>query len=260
MKKLRIPALAAVVFFFLSCDNFYRGSFGSFRNYDSSNINVSAANVDEWIDHAVGNPQLAAAVVEKIIEEMEKLPPNSPEKAKLLEGGIILAVESSRLGEIIITRAAELLGDLDDDHDSKTVENILHNIQMDFDASGGKRAADSIAHMINMCLRGSPALNGGIPRFEEVYARSARPGDAAEAILVLVLGELNGNSVDDWNDIQSVADGLTIANNRIQVDTGRGNPSPSSLALAAYLNLIADDPDKFGDNPLTETIYDAFFG
>ena len=277
MKKTVCYALIALILVlsFTACDEFFSNSWGTTRDYDPEKIDLNAANVSQWVDQAIGNPDLADAILKKIKQEMKKQPKESKDWQKLQQAGIKLAVESSGLGEAIVSNALDALSKLDKETelDETLVKDILSGIQDDFNSSGGVNAAENLADIVIASLDGS-FQDGDPPKFSEAFAESADPSDVAEAILVLVLGILGdeGKSVTDddlnWNDVEDLAKGLAFDNHTdpthphivIDTSTNDGNlPDDKTLALAAYLNLIVDHPDKFGDNPLTETIRDAFF-
>ena len=260
MKKIALLALITVILTFTSCDNFFSNSWGKQRSYDSKNIDVNADNVDEWIEAAKGNPELADAVTEAIINELEKMGnTDNPEAAKLFEGGVNLAVESSGLGESILTEGAKLLGDIDD-FDEDTFTDLLGKIQDDFNSGGGPGAAEKIGKLVDTVVEDKD----GAPKFNDTYTEMAEPGDIVETILVLIMGELYdmGISIDDidsWSSLEEIADG------RLMLEVGpppeiQVGPEASltDVALAAYLNLIAENHDKY-DNPMIYTIWEGFF-
>ncbi|MCL2319306.1 MAG: hypothetical protein FWC45_04420 [Treponema sp.] len=261
--KIRACCAMIALFFALSftgCDAFFSTSLGSPRKYDASKIDVNAGNIADWLKASVGNSDLASAVTEAILRELGKVT-DPAEKAALLQGGVSLAVESSGLGESILTRGSELLQNLDNIDDT-VVTDLLKNIQNDFISSGGVQAAENIAQMVNKSITTDA---NGIPVFDKTYADLAQPGDVAEAILVLVMGELGSKSITDqntWSDLTTLTNGLDIIKDsdppQVKV-TDSSSVSPTSLALAAYINLIAGNPDKFMGNPLASTINDAFF-
>jgi len=265
MKKIVIFVLISIflTFTLTSCDEFYSKSLGKdyTRTYDPAKIDVKAGNVNEWIEACIGNPGLAEVVGEKIANELGRLPPESDEKAILLAGGIEIALEASGLGVLLITNALDALSDIDQ-LTVDSVQDILKKIEGGFN----NKASVILADMINACLK-SGQNNGEIPRFEDAFAEIASPADIAESCLVLILGLIHekGETLesvgDDWNDIVSLTEGLTINGSppRVMVNSPPA-PSPTALALAACLNLIADAPNsKFRDNPLTDEINNAFF-
>jgi len=254
MKKIVFLVVLVIVLAFASCDNFFGKSWGTPREYDVSKIEVNAGNVAEWVDRAIGNPELAAAITDKIIEELDKA--SADDKAILMEAGINLAVESSGMGESMLTHAADILGDMDN-LDPDDVTELLRKMRGDFNSKGGRKAAKNIATIANKGLKVS---NDGIPTFDDGYANSAKPGDVAEAIMVLVLGELGDGDLDDWGDIENQYPGLEI-DDTLDPPMVKALPGASSseLALAAYLNLIVTGGSKFDDNDLTKTIRKAFF-
>ena len=267
MKKYTILGLVAVILTFSSCDEFFTTSWGKSRTYDPSKIDVNADNIDKWVKAATGNPDLADAVTSAIIHELEKFDHESlgsPEAAALLDGGVKLAVEASGVSTSIVARGAELLGDIDH-FGEDTVMDLLGKIQGDFNSGGGPAAAKNIATMVELTID----KDGPYPKFVGPYANIVKPGDVAEAILVLVLGEYGGIPIiekNNWEEITSKFEGLGILEDtppnppHINITNDPNPPTSGAIALAAYLNLIADDKSgKFTNNPLTDTIREAFF-
>ena len=259
MKKITatVFAFAIFTFVFVSCDEFFSTSFGKPRKYDISKINITAGNLDKWIDLAVGNPELAAALTEKIIQELDSK--TGAEKAKFMDAGVKLAVESSGLGESILSNSADILADLAD-ADSDELEGILtklfENIRNDFNSGNGQKAADNIAAIASKDIEYTEQSNGWAPQFGQEYRDTASPGDVAEAILVLVLGELGDADIEDWNKLPKMD---------LAYDPDEGcfvvkgvDPSDNQIAVAAYINLIIVGGDKFNDNPLTSAIMKGF--
>ena len=256
MKKFTAIFFAAVIFalIFTSCDDFFSKSFGKPRKYDVSKIDLNAGNVDKWIDLAVGNPELADALTEKIKQELKHA--KGKDKAILMDAGVKLAVESSGLGESILSNAADLLGNLTDS-DGKDLDEVMTDlikkIRNDFNSKGGKKAANNITAIVSSDISGTG--NGEAPQFGDGYKNTVSPGDVAEAVMVLALAELGNDSIDDWSDL----DRLDL---KYEQGVGFvvivGSPSPNQITIAAYLNLILNGGSKFDDNPLTSAFKDAF--
>ena len=257
MKKIAFLTVLVIALGFTSCDDFFSNSFGKPRKYDVSKIDVNAGNVDKWIDIAIGNPELAAALAEKIIQELDKT--SGKEKAKLMDAGVKLSVESSGLGESLLSNSADILADLanaDTDELEDILTKLFENIRNDFNSGGGQKAADNITAIASKDIEPNPLNNGDAPQFGQEYRDTASPGDVAEAILVLVLGELGDDDIEDWNKLPRLdlaydpeAGGFVVKN---------GDPSPNQITVAAYLNLIIVGGDKFNDNPLTSAIKEGF--
>lgn len=255
----------------IACDEFFSTTLGSPRSYDLSKISITPGNAEKWFNLALGNPDLMKALLEKYPQELAKYPLGSPERAELLAAAAKLAVESSGVGKSILTEAMGLIKDLDTkDPDETTIKDILNNIQKNFDNGSGPDAAASLAQMVSSSIstEGTPPL----PKFDGTYADMVDTGDMAGAMLVLVLGAMNeiGATVDtidtDWNNVVTLSKGLTYVYDGGEVPhVALVDPpppseepiSPVALAMAAYLNLIADSVAS-GDNPLTNTIKDAY--
>lgn len=260
MKKATVVAVLAVFVFalcFTACDDFFSKSWGSSRTYDASKIDINSKNKDDWLNAAIGNPALADAIIKAIDKKLKDGSIDPAEKAILLDTGVKLAVESSQIGTSMLTRAAEILGNADN-LDPDTVKELLDKIQKDFNTGGGPSAAENIAQMVNDSIS-----DDEYPKFDDNYANLAQPGDVAQAIMVLTLGFMGENSVssDNWDNITDLTEGLTYDSGHIVVVVD-GDPSDSALAMAAYLNLVADNCGSGGaweNNPLTSAIYDAFF-
>ena len=255
MKNAAICMLIIFVIGLSACDNYFSESWGSPRDYDIDNIDVNINNVDEWVERSIGNPDLAEVLVEKITKELIHAT-NSWDRAVLLEGGVKLAVENSGFGASIITYAADLLGELESGSDIETVQDMFRKMQNDFNSGRGPNAADSLAAMALRCIQIDA---DGVPRFEDAYAQTAQAGDVAEAVMVLVQRELGTDPIDDnWNDISMLSGDLVIHNRAVR--TANSDAGDTSIALAAYLNLISDNPEKFSANPFTNALNNAFFG
>jgi len=279
MERRTCFALVAFVFAlsFTGCDSFFSTSWGKSREYDATKIDVNAGNIDQWLSASVGNPALAGVISDKIYQQLQDDNLGAADKAVLLTAGVNLAVESSGLGQSILSNAAGALGNLgnmDDSDLETTVTTILTNIWNDFTSGGGSQAADTIAKLAALGLTtdadGNPITTGAV-EFNQSYKDAAQPGDVAEAVLVLVLGEL-GDLIDKNPEEWTVADWDTILNEDAGLPVGLTDPadgpqkvtvnagaSDKEIALAAYLNLIVEGGDQYNGNPLTNTIRDALF-
>ena len=265
MKKIALFLVIAVFFSFTSCDNFFSTSWGTPRDFNPDNIDVNAENIDAWINLAVGNPALAAAIAERIILELRRTDLSSSDRAKLINGGVMLTIEASGIGTSLIVNAAGLLSDLLDDDtefDGDMMKNKFNNIQGDF-KDGGVDAANQLAEIAS-----GGVMPGQVPGFSEEYAAMAHPSDVGQAVMVLLLAELD--DVDDWNDVEldsidSRLDGIVLGVNdegesRFMIDESSNTPpSTNTLVLAAYLNLIADGDERYENNMLTGPMKGMFF-
>lgn len=264
MKKTTVLAVLIVFIFtlcFTACDDFFSKSKGNFRTYDPAKIDINAGNVNKWLRAAVGNPALSEAITKAILIKLQNPNIKPADKAALLKAGLRLAVESSGLGISLISHAAGLLGDIDN-LDEDAIKELLSKIQKDFDSGGGLNAAAAIAQMVN----GSITTEDDIPKFDPSYSDTIQPGEVAEAVMVLVLGLLNEQELsvdspgDEWNKLGDLAAELGIAPDDSHATyVVYSGDNPNALALAAYLNLIADNSmDGTWDNPLTNAIFDSY--
>jgi hypothetical protein len=256
-----LPALILV-----SCDSFFSASWGSKRAYDPDNIHLSINNLESWIEHSIGNPELAAAITKKIIEKVTGADPASADTATFQVAGVSLAVEASGIGELMISTAGDALGDIKDNKDTG-IQDILGDIQEEF-KSGGPQAAANLADIVGVSISGK--ADGSSPTFgNTAYASVAKAGDVSQAVLLLALAVL-GDEGDIGEKVEQLGEsdasggiaGLKLddTTGKVQIDTSKGEEaSPEAVALAAYLNLIADDTNgKFDSNPITSAIKSAF--
>ena len=251
-------ALAAALL--LSCDNYFSSSWGTAPSYDSSNIDVNADNVGSWIEKAMGNAELAAAVTEKIIDELQKGNLNRKDEAKLQDAGVSLAIESSGIGQTIISSAAGAVNNLT--NDPHALPNLMGELQDDFKARSGDKAAKNIAAIVSGSLDKKPGnyQRGEVPRFkaDSLYAQNANPSAVGQAVVILTLAVTGEDNMQDV-DLAHLDDyGIAVQDGKAVV---ADNATSESIALAAYLNLIAEDTDgKYAADPITNSIRTAFLG
>ena len=266
MKKTGFVALVIFALSLVACDEFFSTSWGDPREYEQSNIKVTGGNVEKWEELAVGNPELGIAIGEKIATILSD--PNSSlsaeEKNKIRKSGIRIAVEASGIGEAILTQAADVLGEFDNDENPNedVVRDIFKKIQKDFNAKNGKEAAELITQIVSVSgpVPGVPPKHSEAPQFDPPLD-DLSPAEVAQAIIVLALGaikddiDLNNLTDEDWKKIENLVDGLRVSSTgQVVVDeTGGKTPSDEALVLAAYLNHLISDP-KFDDNTLTSAL------
>ena len=266
MKKTALPAILAIFFItisFTACDDFFSSGWGSPRDYRVENINLTVNNVERWFDRSIGNPPLAMRVNEAILLRLDD-PNLSPEDRRVfLMYGVRIAVASSNMGVIILSNALGALADLADNYEDMAdmLLEILGSIQSDFRNAGGSAAADNIANMV-MRNNGIQTGPNGAPIFSgDSFANDASPSDVAKIIMVLALAEAEYRDLDmdEYWDFDLYELGLELDGNYVVIIDTSEPPSPTLLALAAYLNLVNTD-DRFEDNFLTGAIRDSFFG
>jgi hypothetical protein len=128
---MRKTVYSVILFLFLgtlilsSCDDFYGSSWGSPREYDPSNIKLSLNNLNDWVENAIGNPELSRALRKRIKSDSPNL--TGADKAKYQEAGVKLAVEASGIGSSIISNAAGALDQLGENNED-AVKDILASI------------------------------------------------------------------------------------------------------------------------------------
>ena len=271
MKKIIMGLLVILVFgsVFSSCDGFFSASWGakSQREYDADKIDVNTENLDLWIKRAVGNPALAAIINEKIAQIVRTGPYNR-DKAILVDGAVKLAVESTGLGQSILSNATGSLMDMlngEGEGDMDLISSILGDIQRDFNNNGGQQIAENLGRLL---IESGSINNTGIgqaPRFDAAYAGIAQPSDVSEAIIVLVLGSLNTpvNEID-LDDLDGIMDGLNFVqgnNGKTIVTVGPG-ATDADIALAAYANLLNDPAfeSKADGNPILSVLKSMLSG
>lgn len=244
--------LLALVLTFSGCDNFFSRSWGTERDYDPSKIDVNADNVNAWIEAAVGNPKLAAAVAAKIRQDMAGAP-DSPAKAAMQEAGVELALKAAGVGTTILSNASDIIKEIENEN-ADAIKDLFTKIYGEVHSKSQGPAAD-IAALMDISNTG----DGQPPSLGASYSSSVSASNVGQAVLVLAMAVLPDVDFDNLDSIASYDIGLKTDGHRIKVDTSRGGtPTSEELALAAYLNLIAANPDRFDSNPITSAISDAF--
>ena len=267
MRKAMVPVVLVILIIALSftaCDDFFSSGWGSPRDYRVGNINVTANNLDNWLDRTLGNQPLAMRVSEAILIRLNNPPPLSEEhRARFQRAGIRIAVEASGLGTALLNNAFGLLADMADfeglGYDK--LKEILGGIQGSLRGSGSA-AAESIASMVAMDIDTS----SGVPTFpSSSFVHQANPSEVAKTIMVLTLAETEHERLDisqgDWEYFCLEAFGLDLnPEGKVVVAYDNMSPRPTTLALAAYLNLIAGENFDSRNNFLIEAIRSGFFG
>jgi hypothetical protein len=263
MRKISnmVWGLAVLAVFVLgSCDDFYSTSWGTARSYDASKIVLTADNLEDWKKKAVGNPELAGALVDKILAELDGK--TGAEKAKFQKVGVELAIEQSGMGVKILELAGSDLTKIADG-DEEGIKELLKNVQNGVIESS-KAAAENIAK-----IAVASDLKDDSLEFEDndPYKSNASASEVGLAVMILVLGMPEIPNIDNNTELDKVIDNV----DNLKLDTD--NPPPVKLAegvqttdlsanekaLAAYLNLIAsNNSEDFKSNPITGGIKSAF--
>ena len=251
MKKIAVFTIIAILIF-SSCDSFFSESYGSSRDYDWKNINLSTSNVHDWVLASVGNPPLAVAVMRAIMHKLETAP--QADRAIYFKYAARIAIEASSLGTALLVNLTELIGSGSDDiSGDKHFRDMLDKVQEDFIAGGGQEAADMLAQLLLVGVNNQ----GGAPRFDNQFANSVQPSQVAETLIVLLLGEMADNDNVNSSNIDNLATmGIVKQGGEMKVLDWA---SPRAVAIAACLNLIGDDnTGKYDDNPITGAVSDLF--
>jgi hypothetical protein len=248
------------VFVLGSCDDYFSTSWGTVRSYEASKIALSEGNLKDWKNKAVGNPKLAAALVDKILGELEGK--SGAEKAEFQKVGIDLAIEQSGMGVKILELAGSDLSKIvegTDDEIEKGVKDLLSKVQSGV-LESSKAAAGNIAKIVGTSITENsnpPVFNG------DDYTTGVTASEVGLAVMILAMAEIPSISSDmELDDLTDKIPALTInPNNELPVSvTGNtDNVNDNQIALAAYLNLIASNPtEDFRNNPITGGIKSAF--
>ncbi|MDR2445367.1 MAG: hypothetical protein LBD44_05480 [Spirochaetaceae bacterium] len=236
----------------VACDDFFSTSWGEAREYELSKINLTVDNLEDWKGKAAGNPDLAAKLVDKIINGLDGK--SGAEKAAFQTAGIELAIEQSGIGTTIVELAGK---DISNIKDEDGLKDLLSSVQGKF---SGDAAAGNIA---TIALASN--LTGGdtTPSFSQndPYMAQASASDVGMAVVVLALS-LAPENVSSYDKLEESLPNLEITGNEgnreVSVKSG-STPSPEEKALAAYLNLIANDTTgKYEKNPITSGLKSAF--
>ena len=248
---LAILISIAVILNFTACDNFFSNSMGSPRRYNKANINVNAGNAGQWIERAAGNPDLALAVLESIMDQIGSANPS--DKAVLKQAGVMLAVEASGLGTSILSNANALSNLISGEGSNEdAIKELVGKLQGDFNSGHGPNSANMLAQILN------PTSGSSAPQFDNNYMQNAQPSEVAQAIIILSLGIMNDigkTASDDFSNLINDIEGIQLQNGKVTLTNAASPPEPKVLALVAYLNLIAGNEDW--DNPITNGIKDA---
>ena len=246
--------IAAIAILTLAaCDDFFSTSWGESRGYDQSKIHLTMDNLQVWKEKSLGNPDLAAALVKKIISELDGK--SGAEKATLQSFGIEMAIEQSGIGTLIIELAGK---DISNIKDADGLKNLLGAVQGKFTGGGDSAAANIAAIAAKSDLTGTN--DGETPKFptDDQYTAQASASDIGMAVVALTLAVLPDiKATDDLDDVLKSKTSLGFNDDkRVTVKDGA---KPEEKALAAYLNLIAEDmTGKYEKNPITSGLMSAF--
>jgi hypothetical protein len=223
---------------FMGCDSFFTTPmFGiSPREYKPENIDVNKDNLDSWKKAAVGNPDLALALAQKI----QGMGTTDPE---LLAAGASFAIQAADIGTTILSKVGTLNEILEDNGDERALTNLFEGIRKDFLDSNGKEAAGVLAAILVQDISGN-----------NFTGYSPSPGDAAQAVMVLTLALDGDKPIDDVGPDLLKSYGITFTG---KVPSASTTASPEAKVLVAYLNYIRTSPDA-DSNPITSAIQSAF--
>jgi hypothetical protein len=239
------------VFTLYSCDDFYSTSWGEPREYDLSKIKLTQSNLKAWKEKAAGNPKLAKALVNKIIEELKSK--SGAEKAAFQKAGIELSIEQAGIGTKIIELAGSSLDKISGE-DEGAIRDMLNKVQnglKDVDAAAG-----NIAKIVGSSVNGTGSNEK--PSFDSAYVAAATPSEVGMAVMVLALATIPEIKEDtELSELATLIPNFQFEDGEVTIGDGK-TPSNEELALAAYLNLITSDTEKFDNNLITSGIISAF--
>ncbi|MDR1784932.1 MAG: hypothetical protein LBR23_00470 [Spirochaetaceae bacterium] len=256
MKQKILFALAGVflVIGLTGCDDFFSTTWGVKRGYDSSKIELTLDNLQDLVDAAEGNPELAEALAKAIIKKIGQT--SGTERAKYQEAGIDAAIEQAGLGTAIVNSAMSLLSDIDNiaDNAPKLFNNILSDL-----IENAPAAASNIAAIAGATISAADST----PEFaaNDPYAAAASPSDVTQAVMILAMSMVPaGFDFTGVDSINGVNSNLTVTEEGSPKKVGvTEGATKEEVALAAYLNLIASDPDgKYENNSITSAIKSMF--
>jgi len=242
-------------FVFTICDAFYSTSWGNPRSYDPANIDLNADNMDYWLSIAVGNPELAKALAEKLKDLVQGMP-DTAEKAKLQNAGIQLAIEASGLGTTFlgnIDKVSDLLGD----GSVAEREDILLDLIGSFINDVDRSATSDLAEIVQPA---NPPGFGNPPHFSAAFKDETSASDVGKAVVLLLV-----TMVGDMSNSEHMENALK-GEFGFRVEPGKAvfyvdpisdhDDYIKAQTLGAYLNLITEDPPngKFSKNPITKSI------
>ena len=262
--------LLAGALIFTSCDDFFSSSWGTEREYDPAKISINAANAKDWVKEAAGNPKLAAAIGEKIKQELSGVDQGQPSSSQiiLMEAGMELAVESAGLGQVLLSNASGAVGKLiNSDDPGEDFKGLVSDIVNDLRSENLHKAAGNLADIAGKAMTSASLSSDQAPEFSDNFKQAVSASNVGEAVMVLAIDLFPQTIVDqlktdpenvNFGDFAEYGAGLTLDNGKVKVDDSAGQ---KAQVLAAYLNMIADDNgSKFGKNPITSAIKTQFLG
>lgn len=270
MKKAFLWVIAVIaVVSLVSCDGFFSSSWGNPREYKASNIKITTNNLDTIKKTAVGNPEYARAAGEKITNTI-KNESNDANKAKYMDAAVELAWIGSELDTFILGQAggmADLLLDDELEGDDNIANEFVNSLRPLIKSKNFQKTVENLAESAVECLK--PGTAGSMPTFIDDYTPTA--ADVDKAVLTLLAGVL-GDDLDnfddlmsgegDWDDIKDLTQGLNVSDTdpkKIVVENA-SKTTDAGLALAAYLNYIADNKTQMEGSLIAGTIFDMISG
>lgn len=250
IKKALCPAglISLCMLVFTACDSFYSASWGTPRKYDWANIDLNAGNVDDWLDVAVGNPDLAKALIRKIESKVRDMDDDDPDKIKFQSAAVEFALEASGLGTGFAKNLDKVIKAIENEGGDQDLIDLINGLRNSgFDAL----VANDLAEIV----RPRDGFAEGLPQFSAAYKDGERAPNVGTAAIIMVLA-----TVGPFNDSEELKERIMDKvdehdNGSFKEFTLKGDvePEPKVLALVAYLNLIANE-DKFENNPMTRII------
>jgi len=250
-KALCLVGALLGVFALTACDDFYSNSWGKTREYNPSIIDLTASNLDDWLDAAVGNPDLARALTKKTKDKVSGMADDDPAKIIFQSAGVEFAFEASGLGISFaknLGKVVDVMEAGEEDGDSEQVLiNLIRGIRNDFDAS----VADDLAQIVKPR---DGFIEGAPPRFANTYINGARASDVGIAILIMMLATLDDFSTSEELE-EKLEEKITIDNQSDPWEFSiKNDVEPKIQTLTAYLNLISSGGERFDSNLIAKAI------
>jgi len=235
LKNLKLCHFGILVLFMLlaltACDDFYSTTYGTERDYNPDKIHLTADNLNEWLDAAIGRPKLAKVLSVKIKEMVISGKLSEQDMQKFQEAGVKIAIEASGIGTIFLSNVGDVINAAQDG-EPEAVITLITDILEDFKKAGGPDAARDLA--------------GIVLADPENYFSNAGNGDVSMVVLVLTLSVICDISEIDTENL--TLEDLNMQKDEDGVITGIQEEllSPELETLIYFLKGEIDDNSLAG--------------